>query len=118
MPWALTAAALSTLNALGDYGSDRLELGFDALRRHDPFTGGGGGEGFRHYGAFYAAQSYWAYRDRRMFSDWWPSFVEHCTDTQYPDGSFHDGEYGAVYATAMVSLTLQVPFGYLPLFQR
>ncbi|MDG2148357.1 MAG: terpene cyclase/mutase family protein [Planctomycetota bacterium] len=116
--WALTAAALATLNALGDYGSDKLDLGFDALQRSDPYRGMGGGEAFQWYGSFYAAQCYWAYRDRRLFQQWWPSFVEYCADDQWSDGSFHHGDYGQVYATAMVSLTLQVPFGYLPLFQR
>ena len=78
----------------------------------------GGGESFQWYGSFYAAQSYWAHRDRRMFRQWWPAFVAYCADDQWSDGSFHHGDYGQVYATAMVSLTLQVPFGYLPLFQR
>jgi hypothetical protein len=116
--WALTAAALATLNALGDYGSDDLELGFDALQKSDPYSGLGAGESFQWYGSFYAAQSYWAYRDRRLFSKWWPEFVDYCADEQWSDGSFQHGEYGQVYATAMVSLTLQVPLGYLPLFQR
>ncbi len=116
--WALTAAALATLNALGDYGSEILESGYDALRRDDPYSGAGAGEAFQWYGSFYAAQGYWTHRDRRLFRQWWPAFVSYCADHQDPDGSFHSGEYGQVYATAMVSLTLQVPFGYLPLFQR
>jgi len=118
MTWALTAAALSTLNSLGDYSSEMLDLGFEALRRDDPFTGMGGGEAFQQYGAFYAAQSYWMHSDRRVFQDWWPRFVEAMADDQYADGSFPNGEFGTIYATAMVSLSLQVPFGYLPLFQR
>lgn len=116
--WALTAAALTTLNALGDYGSDNVELGFEALQRADPYTGLGGGEAFQLYGSFYAAQCYWAYRDRRLFRKWWPAFIDYCADEQLSDGSFVHGDYGHVYATAMASLTLQVPFGYLPLFQR
>lgn len=118
MTWALTAAALATLNALGEYDGDALERGFDALWRDDPYTGDSRGDGFVEYGALYAAQSYWAWRDRRLFDAWWPRFVAVCADLQAPDGSFYEGEYGRVYATAIVSLTLQVPFGYLPLFQR
>lgn len=116
--WALTAAALATLNALGDYGSENLALGFAALQRADPYTGMSGGEAFQWYGSFYAAQCYWASTDPRPFQRWWPAFVEACAEDQWSDGSFHHGDYGPVYATAMVSLTLQVPFGYLPLFQR
>jgi hypothetical protein len=116
--WALTAAALSTLNALGDYGSETVVKGFAALEESDPFTGMGRLEAFIDYGALYAAQAYWQFRDRAVFDRWWPSFVAMCADRQRPDGDFYDGDYGNVYATAIVSLTLQVPFGYLPLFQR
>jgi hypothetical protein len=116
--WALTAAALSTLNALGDYGSESVVRGFAALEESDPFTGMGRLEAFIDYGALYAAQAYWQYRDRAVFDRWWPSFVTACTERQRPDGDFGDNNYGNVYATAIVSLTLQVPLGYLPLFQR
>jgi len=116
--WALTAAALSTLNAMGDYGSDELKQGFDALQRSDPFTAGIGYEAFQDYGALYAAQAYWQYQDQRPFERWWPAFVLVSADRQRPDGEFYNGDYGNVYATAIVSLTLQVPFGYLPIFQR
>lgn len=116
--WALTAAAISTLNATGDYGSERLELGFSALQQADPFTGGGRFEAFQDYGALYAAQAYWSWRDPAAFGRWWPAFVTSCAERQRPDGSFFDGEYGHVYATAIVTLTLQVPLGYLPLFRR
>lgn len=116
--WALTAAALSTLNALGDYSSDVLRNGHDALRRDDPFLGALSHEGFIEYGAFYAAQAYWTHEDRRTFESWWPRFVAVQFDDQQSDGSWLHGTYGQVYATAIVSLTLQVPFGGIPLFQR
>ena len=116
--WALTAAALSTLNALGDYGSERLELGFDALMRDDPFLGSGNYEAFLQYGSLYAAQAYWHHRDARTFHRWWEGYLSQCVDQQRADGSFRNGEYGAVFATAITSLTLQVPLGYLPLFQK
>jgi hypothetical protein len=116
--WALTAAALATLNALGDYGSERVELGFDALQRDDPFLGSGNFEAFLQYGALYAAQAYWQHRDPRTFHRWWDGFLAQCLDQQRADGSFRNGEYGAVFATAITTLTLQVPLGYLPLFQK
>jgi hypothetical protein len=118
MTWALTAAALATLNAMGNYGSVELNNGFDALRREDPFTGAGRPDMFQLYGAFYAAQSYWAWHDARLFESWWPHFLDYCDKQQRDDGSFSHGKYGKVYATAIVSLTLQVPLGYLPMFQR
>jgi hypothetical protein len=116
--WALTAAALSTLNALGDYGSNTLELGFEALQRSDPLLGQASSEPFQDYGSLYAAQAYWHWRDQRAFDLWWPEFVADCASRQQEDGSFYDGDFGSVYATAIVTLTLQVPLGFLPVFQR
>ncbi|MCB9899506.1 MAG: hypothetical protein H6825_15985 [Planctomycetes bacterium] len=116
--WALTAAALATLNALGDYSSGVLQNGYDALRRDDPYLGPMSQEAFLQYGAFYAAQAYFTHSDRRLFEGWWPRFVAVELDEQQPDGSWTNGTYGQVYATAITSLTLQVPFGGLPMFQR
>lgn len=116
--WALTAAALATLNATGDYGSELVTHGFVALQESDPFTGSGYLEGFQDYGALYASQAYWQHPERAAFDRWWPEFVSHCDRRQRPDGDFEDNDYGNVYATAIVTLTLQVPVGYLPLFQR
>ena len=117
--WALTAAALATLNALGDYQSERLEAGIAALVAADPFAGRGTSlESFQDYGALYAAQAYWQWREPAVFERWWAAFVADCEERQRGDGSFFDGVYGSVYATAIVSLSLQVPSGWLPVFQR
>jgi prenyltransferase beta subunit len=117
--WALTAAALATLNSIGQYSGEPLERGFEALQRSDPFTGSANwSENFVDYGALYAAQAYWQRGDQRAFDRWWPAFVADREQSQYDDGHFNGGEHGTVYGTAIVSLTLQVPLGYLPLFQR
>jgi prenyltransferase beta subunit len=117
--WALTAASLSTLNALGEYTGEPSLLGFEALQRSDPFTGTSSwNEPFLDYGALYAAQAYWQAPDQRPFRRWWPEFVGQCEQRQREDGHFGEGTYGAVFGTAIVSLTLQVPLGYLPIFQR
>ncbi len=116
--WALTAAALSTLNALGDYGGDRMDMGFDALQRDDPYLNERGWENFLQYGSLYAAQTFWHHRERSVFKRWWGAFLNESIRLQGDDGAFRNGEYGFVYGTAIVSLTLQVPLGYLPIFQR
>jgi hypothetical protein len=117
--WALTAAALSTLHGLGQYSGEVLDLGFEALQRSDPFTGTSSwNEAFVDYGALYAAQAYWQNRDQKAFERWWPAFVASCEERQRDDGHFDGGEHGSVYGTAIVSLTLQVPLGYLPMLQR
>jgi len=115
--WALTAAALSTLNATGHYDGEVLRDGHDALERGDVWLQRQHAP-FQWYGSFYAAQAYWVHPDRRRFERWWTAFVIACENEVYDDGSFPDGTYGRVYATSMVSLSLQVPFGTMPLFQR
>jgi hypothetical protein len=75
MSWSLTAAALSTLNSAGDYSSDMLQQGFDALQRWDPYIGQPEDENWIEYGAFYAAQAYWQHGDGRAVARWWPRFV-------------------------------------------
>ena len=116
--WALTAAALATLNATGDYGSETVIRGFEALIESDPYSNDWRMEAFQDYGALYAAQAYWQHPDRAAFDRWWPRFVVQCERDQRPDGQLENGEFGNVYATAIVTLTMQVPVGYLPLFQR
>jgi len=119
--WELTGAGLATLHAVGDYDSEALEDGFEALKKHDPFLAGSVSRSrvnFPYYGSLYAAQAYWAHRDARLFERWWPEFVEWCGEQQEPDGSFYNGVFGSVYGTAMVSLALQVPLGQLPVFHR
>ena len=70
------------------------------------------------YERLYATQAYFQYRDLRHFRQWYPELVTKAGGDQAPDGSFSDGDYGDVYATATAALTLAVPFGYLPTFQR
>jgi hypothetical protein len=119
MSWSLTAAALATLNSAGDYSSDMLRQGFDALQRWDPYIGSPDKtEVWIEYGSFYAAQAYWQAADSRPFARWWPKYLQSCEDEQSSDGAWNGGEFGNVYGTAIVSLSLQVPLGYLPIFQR
>ena len=92
--------------------------GFRSLEETDPYIGAGIREAFQDYGALYAAQAYWQGNDQRAFDRWWLRFVDKSAETQRADGSFPGGDYGAVYGTAIATLTLQVPLGYLPIFQR
>ncbi len=118
--FALTAAAVSSLNQAGDYDSRYVDLGIEFMRQKDPLAHAfAEPERWPWYGRFYATQAYWQYRELRHFRNWYPALVdasEHEQDER--DGRFTDDEFGDVYATAMAALTLGVPFGYLPSFER
>jgi hypothetical protein len=118
--FALTAASISSLNQTGDYDSRIIDFGIEFMRREDPMTRlDVRPERWPHYGRFYATQAYWQYRDLRQFRAWYPQLVRAFETEQDPDdGRFRSAEFGDVYATAMVALTLAIPFGYLPTFQR
>lgn len=116
--YALTAAGLATLNATGEYDSDAIDLGLEYMLKKDPILNLTSYELYPHYARFYAAQAYYQYSDLSVWKRWYPRFVEECRDEQYPNGSFMNAHYGAVYSTSMITLSLQVPFGYLPIFQR
>jgi prenyltransferase beta subunit len=116
---ALTAAAVSTLNATGDYDSNAIEKGIEYMQRKDPDMLGRSDEMYREYLYFYAGQALYQYRDPNMFwNRWYPNLIDVLGKLQLEDGSFREPMFGSAYATAMNCLTLSIPFGYLPIFQR
>ncbi len=116
--FALTAAGISTLNATGEYDSEAIDRGIEYLQKKDPILNLVPFERYPQYARFYAAQAYWQFKNLSLWNRWYPKLVEQSRAIQYTNGSFANPEFGSVYATAMITLTLQVPFGYLPVFQR
>jgi hypothetical protein len=118
--FALTAASIASLNQTGDYDSKFVDRGIAYMRQKDPLTKGSAQTPsmWPWYERLYATQAYFQYRELRYFRQWYPELVNEAAGGQGPDGSFSDSDYGDVYATATAALTLAVPFGYLPTFQR
>jgi hypothetical protein len=117
--YALTAAGVATLNATGEYDSKAIDLGLEYMLQKDPilnhrFTE----ERYPQYARFYAAQAYYQYKDMSIWNRWFALLVKTCKDEQRTNGSFSNPTFGFVYATAMTTLTLQMPYMYLPIFQR
>lgn len=119
---ALTAAGISTLQASGIYEGPVIQQGIDFLQRHAARqklrTRSIDAEPFPEYGLFYTAQAFYRHRDPKLWEDWFPQARAPILDTQREDGSWTGSEFGAVYATAMYCLVLEIPFHYLPIFQR
>ncbi len=117
--FALTAAAVSALNQTGVYDGEFIERGIEYMRRTDPLANYKEDDPFPWYGRLYATQSYWQYQSLRHFRRYYPRLVDALERQRNPEnGSFSGSEHGDIYCTSMAALTLAVPFGYLPSFQR
>lgn len=120
--FALTAAAISALNATGDYDSQPIDRGLEYMSKKDPELIGVIDEMYREYARFYAGQALYQARDTsRFWKRWYRDVIELLSQQQQlkgESGFFNEPMFGPVYATAMNCLTLSIPFGYLPIFQR
>jgi hypothetical protein len=119
---ALTAAALATLNALGEYDSPVVKRGMEYLSRN--FEASLRVGEWYYYGNTYAAQAFFQAHDPRLWDRFFPLLRDDLLAKQRDDGAWDDPvgtpfkKYGAVYSTACALLILQIPFRYLPIFQR
>lgn len=130
--FALTAAAVSTLHMCGQYDSNLVRLGLSHMDREldDHLTQGD----FYYYGVLYASQAYFQVAGRpwrKNFPRIRNSILKNAIQPGERDEDYasHIGafkphipsqelDYGVVYATAMATLTLQIPYRFLPVFQK
>ena len=116
---ALTAAAISTLNAAGRYDGPVIQQSVDAIwsglaLREEK----GGPPKFPYYERLYLAQALFQLSDESGFDRWFAAELPRLLANQRADGSWRDGQYGDAYATAVNVLVLALPDGMLPIFQR
>jgi hypothetical protein len=94
---------LNTYNVIRPFGG----------RRHDRY----------HYALFTCCQAMYQLGGR-YWQQFYPPTVATLLAHQQPDGSWpvdihwHDGQFGNVYTTALVVMTLGAPNQLLPIFQR
>jgi len=116
---ALTAAAISTLNATGNYDDPAIRNGVDAIwsglaRQEED----GRSPPFPYYQRLYLAQALWQLSDTSAFRRWFEGERERILRSQDDDGSWKGARFGSCYATAVNCLVLSLPDGILPIFQR
>lgn len=114
---ALSGAAVTALYGAGDYQSKVLTNGLEYLRNYARFD-------FRrlshyyYYAHYYAAQAMFQ-AGGQDWELWFPKIREDLLRKQQAsDGSWKGDEVGPVYGTAMAAIILQIPYQYLPIFQR
>jgi hypothetical protein len=123
----LTAAGVTALHGLGIYSDDAIRRGLDYLRRglrtFDMHYGRPvGGHYFFWYGHYYGVQAMYTAGTAFQVNYWEPYFEEvrdELLAMENPDGSWpNQVGPGPAFGTAMAVLILEIPYRYLPIFQR
>jgi hypothetical protein len=123
----LAAAGVTALHGLGIYSDDAIRQGLDYLRRtmgefNDEYGPQRRGHYFFWYGHYYGVQAMYTAGTSGGIN-YWKSYFEELRDlllrTQRADGSWpNDPGPGEAFGTAMAVLILEIPYRYLPIFQR
>jgi len=120
--YEITAASISTMDAAGEYSLKERKRGMEYIRkliekgarsRKGAFKVAGN---FPYYGNFYVGQILQQSRGE-LWDRWSRSVWIQLVDLQKETGSW-ESRYGEEYATAMALLILELPLGYLPLYDR
>lgn len=119
----LTAAGVTALNGLGIYSNEAIEEGLAYLQKNlDSFNyqygGHFGGHYFFWYGHYYGVQAMYT-AGNAYWEPYFERLREELISMQKPSGSFpnHVGP-GEAFGTAMAVLMLEIPYRFLPIFQR
>ncbi|MCA8973353.1 MAG: terpene cyclase/mutase family protein [Planctomycetes bacterium] len=115
----LTAAGVTTLYAAGEYDSPIIRDAIDYLdRRRESFSDDWEGHYFFYYGHYYAVQAYYVTGDPK-WTKYFKDIKRRLLRMQRADGSWPcRAGPGPAFSTAVATLILQIPFQYLPIFQR
>jgi len=123
----LTAAGVTALHGLGIYSDESIRLGLDYLRRNlsdfnRRYGDDADGHYFFWYGHYYGVQAMYTAGTAFQVNYWEPYFDDvrsELFDMQRADGSWpNDTGPGSAFGTAMAVLILEIPYRYLPIFQR
>jgi hypothetical protein len=115
---AISAAAVATLYNAGQFDSpiatDCLKFVWNHFRATDGWAKGGGHAFYAH---LYAAQGFYMAGDK-YWDEYFPPTRDQLLTMQSGDGSWQGDYIGTVYGTSVAVIILQLPFKYLPVFQR
>lgn len=123
----LTAAGIVALNGAGVYSDRDIEYGLDYLERNlssftseygDSYLESQRGHYFFYYGHYYAVQAMYTASGER-----WTQYYKYISSVllkmQKSDGAWpNQVGPGEAFSTAVATLILEIPFRYLPIFQR
>lgn len=117
----ISAAALPCMYSTGDYESEMAEACLAYVFRmycldgNDRSWNKSGGHDF--YGHYYAAQAFYQAGDE-YWNTYFPQARNQLLGLQDSGGSWNGDGVGPVYGTALALTILQLPYKYLPIYQR
>jgi len=112
----ISAAAVATLYNAGEYDSPMVDK---CMRycAHAISVHGGGGYGHYYYMHLYYAQAKYQ-RGGREWATYYRDIAAQLRSHQVGDGSWNGDGVGTTYGTAIALTILQLPYGYVPIYQR
>lgn len=110
----ITAAAVAVLYNAGRYDDPMAERALKYAMRTLPVTGGSGHHYYAHY---YLAQALYQSGGKR-WEKYFQSKAAWLLRQQRADGSWQGDGVGTTYGTAIAVTMLQLPYAYLPIYQR
>ena len=114
----ISAAAIATLYNAGEYDSrladSCMAYVWKRFTAQKEFTKG---EGHDFYTHLYAAQAFYQAGDK-YWDEYFPTAREQIMKMQQADGSWTGESVGPVYGTGISLIILQLPYKFLPIYQR
>ncbi len=116
--YALLSAGLSSLYGAGEYDCPELKRALRLFEEETPrnILRRGPISHYYSYAHYYASQAAY-HAGGHYWSNYYPAICRELAESQETNGSWQD-TFGEAYGTAMACLVLQLPYQYLPIFQR
>lgn len=114
----ISAAAIATLYNAGEYDSKLANDCMEYVEKQFKLkTGWSKGEGHDYYTHLYAAQAFYQAGDKH-WDNYFPATRDQLIALQKPDGSWSGDGIGQIYGTSVALTILQLPYKFLPIYQR
>jgi prenyltransferase beta subunit len=111
----ITAAAVAVLYNAGRYDDPLAEKALEYSKKTLPINGSGNGH--HYYAQLYLAQSLWQ-RGGTDWDEYYAAMARWLLSQQQRDGSWVGDGVGSTYGTGIALTILQLPYAYLPIYQR
>ncbi|MEM7393280.1 MAG: hypothetical protein AAF492_13130, partial [Verrucomicrobiota bacterium] len=114
---AVSTAAVACLYNAGEYDSIMAESCLKHVYGQFRNSRGAWSGGHGYYTHLYGAQAFYIASDDH-WDDYFPKARDHFMKQQSTDGSWTGDGIGKTYGTSIALIVLQLPFKFLPIYQR